>query len=372
MEKLKSKIEYKPAYTDDDTGIGLLAYIVMQGIIFFVARGLLSAGVPYTNWFYYIYAFFVEGVFALAVLFVCGIRKRSFIKASGLNKKVSLPLAGFCIGISLVCLLGLGSVSDFFLQILEWLGYSSSGAGIQVTTFGELIIYTILIAIMPAICEELLFRGLMLNGLAKYGKNIAVYVSAFAFMIMHGSPDQTVHQFILGVIFGYIVYYTGNLWLTIIIHFCNNFFVLVFNFIYNISSSGTVTDTTSDVIAQPTTIGYEIINYIISVVLVVLSVYLIYSAIKRIVAENKKLNGLPSYVEDKDKKRYNVLDEATSEATEENAVIVEKADKEWEENATKVEEKKPKLSKLAIILLVAANVYLIVEWIIALVEGFTG
>ena len=373
MDKQKSKIEYKPAYTDEDTGIGLLVYIVMQGIIFFIARGLLSAGVPYTNWFYYIYAFFVEAVFALAVLFVCGVRKRSFVNASGFNKKINFELAGLCIGISLICLLGLGSVSDFFLQILEWLGYSSSGAGIQVTTFGELVIYTILIAIMPAICEELLFRGLMLNGLAKYGKNIAVYVSAFAFMIMHGSPDQTVHQFILGVIFGYIVYYTGNLWLTIIIHFCNNFFVLLFNFIYNISSSGNVTDTATDVIAQPASIGYEIVNYIISVVLVVLSIYLIYSAIKRIVIENKNLNGLPNYVEEKDKKFFGIeKDLESSNEQQENVVIVEKADKEWEEQNIKTDHKKPKLSLLAIILLVAGNIYLIVEWIIALVQGFAG
>lgn len=362
----KQKVNYTPAYTDADTGFGLLAYIIMQGLILIVARGLLTVGVPYTKWFYYIYAFFVEGVFALAVLFVCWVKKRNFPVASGMKKKVSINLVGLCIGISLVCLLGLGRVSDFFMQILEWLGYESKGAGIQVTNFGELVIYTILVALMPAICEELLFRGLMLNGLAKYGKNIAVFVSAFAFMIMHGSPDQTVHQFILGVIFGYIVYYTGNLWLTIIIHFCNNFFVLLTNFVYNISTASRTVTPNEEVIATPVPVGYQVAQYILSVIIVAVSVYLIISAIKQIAVYNKKVNGVPDYVDDKDREKLKIKDEiAETDVTveAENAIVVEKVGEAQPKS-------KPKLSPIAIVLLAVANGYLVVEWIIALVQGF--
>ena len=364
MENVNLKTKYKPAYTDEDAGLGFIFYIIMQGIIFFVVRSIISSGVPFTNLFYYIYAFLVEGVFALAVLVVCLIKKKSFVQASGLNKKVNISLVGLCVGISVVCLLGLGGVSDFFMQILEWLGYSSEGAGIQVTTFWELLIYTILIAAMPAFCEELLFRGLMQNALSKYGKHLSVFITAFSFMIMHGSPDQTVHQFILGIIFGYIVYYTGNLWLTIIIHFCNNFFVLVANFIYNISASGSTITDSAGAITQGTNVGYQIVNYIISVVLVAISVYLIYSAIKMIVKNNKELNGVPDHVSEGDRKRFGILDQVNvNEETSGEVVVHKVSGQELNVNA------KPKMSYIAIVLLSAANIYLIIEWILALIEG---
>ena len=172
---------------------------------------------------------------------------------------------GCVVVVRIIFFLGLGRVSDFFVTILNSIGYTSVTSGIQVDSFGKLLMYTILIGIMPALCEELLFRGLVLNGLARYGKNLAVFGSAFFFMIMHGNPDQTVHQFILGVIFGYIVYYTGNIWITIIIHFCNNFFVLLINFVFNLLSSGETASTeVTETLSEQASIGSSIVSFIIS------------------------------------------------------------------------------------------------------------
>lgn len=384
-EKVAKKVQ-KPlsCFDCDDASIGVLVYIIMQFLVTLVAVTLLRNGVKYNNFFYFVYAFFVEGVFGLAVLFVSGIRKRQFIPAVGFKKKMNGALIGCAVVVSIICLLGLGRVSDFFVTILNSIGYTSVTSGIQVDSFGKLLMYTILIGIMPALCEELLFRGLVLNGLARYGKNLAVFGSAFFFMIMHGNPDQTVHQFILGVIFGYIVYYTGNIWITIIIHFCNNFFVLLINFVFNLLSSGETASTeVTETLSEQASVGSSIVSFIISAAIVAVSVYLIYKVLEKIIAENKNINGLPDYVKKDDFKILKAGElfddvagaqgdavaaadgDAMSDAGNSGEIVCEKT------GVAGAKEGGPKVSVMAWILFAVSIIYFAYEWIAALIEGFS-
>ena len=366
-------------FSDNDAGLGYMLYVVLSVLVLICARALIKAGVAYTNLFYYIYAFVVEAIFALAVFVVSRIKNKNMIKASGLNKKVNTGMIVVCALISLICLFGLGRISDYFIEILTALGYKSSSSSINVKSIGDLLIYTVLIAALPAFCEELLFRGLILNGLSKYGKNMAIFFSAFAFMIMHGSPDQTVHQFILGVVFVYIVYYTGNLWLTIIIHFCNNFFVLVATFFINMLNYGTSAETPA--VSSNTTIGL-LISYAIGVLIVALSVYLIIISIKRIVSENANINNVPKYLTDGELKQFNITrkqevepqeaDLALEEEANNGGVVVEKVGKVYAPSAILNERKKDTVSIITIAMFAVTTIYLAVEWIIALVGGFLG
>ena len=257
-------------FTDTESGFGVLLYIVLQFVIIYLARFLISSGVAYDKIFSEILSFLIEIVFIACVLIISKTGKKNFFKATGLNKKISWKLVLSCLIISLLCLFGLSQVSNIFLEVLESLGYHSSASSISVETIWDLLIYTFLVAIVPAICEEIMFRGLVLNGLARCGKYFAIIMSAVLFTLMHGSPDQTIHQFILGVVLGFIVYYTGNLWLTIIIHFMNNFIVLVYNFIYNLAKSGGTDSAEATSALNP--IG-KVISFIISAAIIVLAVH---------------------------------------------------------------------------------------------------
>ena len=368
-------------FNSNDAGLGYMLYVVLSVVVLVVARALIRAGVAYTDLFYYIYAFFVEAIFALAVFLVSSIKGKSMVKASGLNKKVNTSSIILCAVISLICLFGLGRLSDYFIEILSALGYKSSSASVNVKTVGDLLIYTILIAALPAICEELLFRGLILNGLSKYGKNVAIFFSAFAFMIMHGSPEQTVHQFILGIIFGYIVYYTGNLWLTIIIHFCNNFFVLLATFFMNMVYPSAAGSSAGEAISSNQVLAL-IISYAISVLIVALSVYLVIVSIKRIIKENSAINKVPDHVSDADLKLLKI-ERQGEEIAPENAelnmeeqansggIVVEKIGTPQVRPIIKSRNQE-KLDIITIGMFAATTIYLAIEWLLALVEGFHG
>ncbi|MCA9198444.1 MAG: CPBP family intramembrane metalloprotease, partial [Planctomycetales bacterium] len=63
----------------------------------------------------------------------------------------------------------------------------------------------LVLAVLPAICEELAFRGFILSGLRKLGnRKMAIIISSFFFGIMHGILQQSVNAAVLGLVLGYI------------------------------------------------------------------------------------------------------------------------------------------------------------------------
>lgn len=85
-----------------------------------------------------------------------------------------------------------------------------------------LVLYGIVIAVIPPIVEELLFRGMILHSLRRFGDGFAVVASAILFGFYHGNFIQMVFAFIAGLVMGLVVVRTGSLWTSILIHFINN------------------------------------------------------------------------------------------------------------------------------------------------------
>lgn len=97
----------------------------------------------------------------------------------------------------------------------------------------EFILDFIAVAILPAILEELFFRGVLLGEFLKYGKTFAICISAFFFASVHGSIDQMMYSFIYGIFFGYIAVKTGSITAGIIIHFLNNAYSCIVDYLGN-------------------------------------------------------------------------------------------------------------------------------------------
>jgi len=78
-------------------------------------------------------------------------------------------------------------------------------------------------AIIPALVEEFLFRGVILKNLMPYGKTVAVVISALLFGLMHQNFFQFLYAFAAGLMLGYVFLLTGSVWCGVLIHFINNF-----------------------------------------------------------------------------------------------------------------------------------------------------
>jgi membrane protease YdiL (CAAX protease family) len=95
------------------------------------------------------------------------------------------------------------------------------------TTFGsawELAFAVVIIAVLPAIGEEVVFRGLIQNELYRGTRNIhlSIWIAAALFSAIHFQFFGFVPRLLLGALFGYLYYWSGNLKLAILAHFVNN------------------------------------------------------------------------------------------------------------------------------------------------------
>lgn len=89
-------------------------------------------------------------------------------------------------------------------------------------TLPMVIMLFISIGLVPAFCEEFLFRGLILRNLLPYSGRIAIIVSAVMFGLMHQNIYQIIYTTVAGIVMGYIYYKTDSLWCTVLMHFFNN------------------------------------------------------------------------------------------------------------------------------------------------------
>lgn len=99
------------------------------------------------------------------------------------------------------------------------------------TVYG-LVLEVIYIALVPAICEEFLFRGVILENMLPYGKTGAIIGSAVLFGIMHQNAAQLFYAMIAGLVFAFAYTKTGSLWTGMIIHFLNNALSVVDDFVF--------------------------------------------------------------------------------------------------------------------------------------------
>ena len=102
--------------------------------------------------------------------------------------------------------------------------------------FGAFVLAFIVVAIIPGIGEELLFRGLLQNGLHRWTKNthVAIWVSAFLFSAIHLQFYGLFPRMALGALFGYLYVWSGNLWYPIIAHITNNGLSLIVAYLYQL------------------------------------------------------------------------------------------------------------------------------------------
>jgi len=92
------------------------------------------------------------------------------------------------------------------------------------TSFGNYLLGLLVIAVIPAIGEELAFRGMIQPAVQRVTGNIhvAVWVTAAFFSAFHFQFLGFMPRLMLGAFFGYLLIWSGNLWLPVIAHFANN------------------------------------------------------------------------------------------------------------------------------------------------------
>lgn len=166
-----------------------------------------------------------------------------------LDKKADWKVFLWAVGIMLVALPAINLLAHInqqmtlpaFLEPLEqWMKTAEEDAAhlteqfLSVTTFGGLIINLLLMAVLPAIAEELTFRGVLQHLFTpKHQSSIphlAIWCSAILFSAIHMQFYGFIPRMLMGALFGYILAWTGSLWVPILMHFTNNAMAVLISF----------------------------------------------------------------------------------------------------------------------------------------------
>ncbi len=124
---------------------------------------------------------------------------------------------------------------DFLAGLETWMKQSEdqlaemTEAFLKMDNFGDLLINLIVMAVTPAIAEEMLFRGALQKSLYKVVKNphIAIIVTGIIFSAIHLQFYGFFPRMVIGIYLGYLFYWSKNLWFPILGHFINNGFLVV-------------------------------------------------------------------------------------------------------------------------------------------------
>lgn len=119
---------------------------------------------------------------------------------------------------------------DSMQAIQEWMRNKEDVAAnltnkfMETTKLSSYFVNLLVMAIMPAIGEELIFRGLLTRWVEKLTKNIHVniIITSFIFSAFHMQFFGFIPRFLLGMILGYTYYFTQSIWSSMLLHFINN------------------------------------------------------------------------------------------------------------------------------------------------------
>lgn len=91
------------------------------------------------------------------------------------------------------------------------------------------------IGVLPAIGEEVLFRGVLQRKLMEHWVNphLAIWVAAAIFSAIHVQFYGFIPRMLLGALFGYLYYWSGSLWVAIFAHFVNNGFMVLMLYLHH-------------------------------------------------------------------------------------------------------------------------------------------
>lgn len=92
----------------------------------------------------------------------------------------------------------------------------------------NLLVSLLLVAVTPALCEEIFFRGYVQRNLERAaGVGVAILSTGVLFGLLHLRPSQLLPLTLLGVYLAYLTWRTGSLWVPIAVHFFNNAFAII-------------------------------------------------------------------------------------------------------------------------------------------------
>jgi len=230
----KSKLLNQPqtvsgglVYSASVIGMAIISFIFVIAITA-VATSLQTTTeiLSQKNWYKYL-SYILYQIVYVAIIIAYAFLYRKMPAEIGYRKThFKYFLIDLLLGFGL--LFGLNFVNNLFALAIEKLGGKIPVSSLPSLKGGGIVGVLIVVALLPAVLEESIFRGIILNSTKQLGTVSCCLLGGLLFSIFHQNPLQTVYQFICGVAFTLLAVRSGSILPTVLAHFLNNA-VIIFN-----------------------------------------------------------------------------------------------------------------------------------------------
>lgn len=177
------------------------------------------------NWWRYLNFLAAPIAFLLVGVWYFSYTKKS-LKELVLEQKC--PAKYYLIAVLLqIGLFAMSELNGLFLEFLKKFGYTETEILLPSMEGIGFVGVLFTVAVLPAILEEFVFRGIFLKEAKEFSLLSKVLICGAFFALYHQNPAQTIYQFICGVAFALVAVKSGSFLPTALSHFVNNALILV-------------------------------------------------------------------------------------------------------------------------------------------------
>lgn len=126
---------------------------------------------------------------------------------------------------------GLSGLNDYFIAFLKTFGYKPSVVELPLLTPLNALYVGFAVCLLPAVSEEIAFRGIMVNSLGGACKLWVSLLLGALFSLYHLNPAQTLYQFAVGFIFTLLAVTSQSVLPAMALHFINNLLIVVLYYV---------------------------------------------------------------------------------------------------------------------------------------------
>lgn len=223
QDQFRKKCLYEAGIAYSAAAVLPLLVSLLTGLIALAAAG---EGYGETQWFRYL-SFLLPQICLAAAAFIYFKRTKEPLRATYCGCKwYYFPVA---LALAFGLLFSLSELNGYFIGFLEKFGYTETEVRVPDLSGWRLLPAILVIAVLPAVFEETLFRGILTRNMhaGGWGLAAAVAVSGAMFSLFHGNPSQTLYQFVCGTCYALVAVRSGSVFPTVAAHFFNNAAVLV-------------------------------------------------------------------------------------------------------------------------------------------------
>lgn len=228
QEQFHKKCLFEAGVTYSLTGV----FPVVAALLLMLIASLAGKTFEQSDGYKYLNYLFSQACFAAAALVYFWRSKQPFKRTFNGCKWQYYVIA---VVLQFGLFFALSELNGLFLALLQKLGYQMQTGVVPSLDGWKLLPAILVIAVLPAVMEEVVFRGILVRNVHEsgWGTFAAVFITGALFSLFHSNPEQTVYQFVCGACFALLAIRSGSIFPTMLAHFLNNAVVLIFSSVYN-------------------------------------------------------------------------------------------------------------------------------------------